>query len=467
MSADPRRQLALDALLDVQRGRPLEGALQRARRSLPAAEREAAAGLEQLVKGALQWQARYDYLIRRFSRRQPHPHPHVRAVLHLAMHQLLTSRQVPAYAAVHQAGELLRAAGQGRAVAYANAVLQSLQRFVAGSHHEDPLAAVRELFADPALPAADALAAWWSHPVWLVQRWLERYGEAETELLLALANTPPPITLHVLPGHDVDAALAALAAAGVPATRLDGFPRALQLTAKCDRADLAALLRAVPGLLVQDAGAQAVVDWLTRDGHDLAGVAAPVVDLCAAPGGKAVHLRRLVPDQALVVAVDLRPRRLVLVVENHDRLGGGPLAVVAGDGAHAPLRQAVAAAVLVDGPCSGTGVGRRHPEGRWRLRPGTLARNAERLLGLALGAADLLLDGGRLYYATCSLEPEENEEVMAALLDRRCDLEPDPDTDGRWQRSWLPWQAGCDGFFAARLRRAAAEAAPTPPRIPR
>ena len=204
---------------------------------------------------------------------------------------------------------------------------------------------------------------------------------------------------------------------------------------------------------MQDAAAQALIDWLTRDGTDLSAAAAPMVDLCAAPGGKTAHLRRYLPDEEWLVAMDLRPRRLRRLRQNSRRLALAGTLALAGDGLRPPLRRGAFAAVLLDGPCAGTGVLRHHPEGRWRLRPETLARNHERLTGLLRAAVDLLQPGGALYYATCSLEPEENEQVLAAALAARDDLAPDPDPDGSWQRTWLPWRSGTDGFFAARLRR--------------
>ena len=451
MSVDLLRRRALDAWLAVTEGRSLDGELSRLRRGLPP-ERGAAAA-EELLRGTLQWQARYDHLIRHFSRRESTSDPVVRGVLQLALHQLLTSRGVPTYAAVFQAGELARAVQKPRAVGYINAILQSVQRHVEASGAPDPIAAVHDLFVDPEGDPVDYLAAWWSHPDWLVRRWQERYGDAETAQMLAHANTPAPITLHVLPGNDPTESRARLETAGVKAVTLTEFPRALQLVARHDRCELARLLAADSGLLVQDAGAQAVVDWLTRDGHDLADATAPVVDLCAAPGGKAAHLRALLPASLPLVAMDRRRRRLGRVRENRDRLQLVDLPMLVGDGCQPPLVPGSCAAVLVDGPCSGTGVGRHHPEGRWRLRTSTLDRNADRLLALGRGAATLLAPGGRLYYVTCSLEPEENEAVIAALLAAKPDLEPDADADGRHERAWLPWRTGTDGFYAARLRR--------------
>jgi len=110
--------------------------------------------------------------------------------------------------------------------------------------------------------------------------------------------------------------------------------------------------------------------------------------------------------------------------------------------------------VLLDGPCSGTGVLRHHPEGRWRLNSDVPARNGPTLLELADNAAVLLEPGGLLMYATCSLEPEENEEVIDRLLAERSDLEPAPSAgDGQWRRLWLPGESPGDGFFAARMRK--------------
>ncbi len=120
-----------------------------------------------------------------------------------------------------------------------------------------------------------------------------------------------------------------------------------------------------------------------------------------------------------------------------------------------PFRAGVFDTVLLDGPCSGTGVLRHHPEGRWRLKARQLAENGARLASLARAAAALLAPEGRLLYATCSLEPEENEQVVDALVapGAGAGLAPDPDAAGIWQRRWLPQETGTDGFFAARLRR--------------
>ncbi len=448
MSAAPSRREGLRALLAVGGGEDLDHALERARKVLPAAEDPAF--LTELVKGALQWQGRYDHLIDAFSRRQPTSDDRVRAILRLSLHQLLAMGGVPAYAAIHQAGELCREVGRAEVVGYVNGLLQAVHR--AAGTGDDRLPRLRPRFPDPAREPVAFLAAWHSLPAWLVERWHARFGFVACDALLARLNQPAPVCLHVLAPRAPAAVAAALAESGVTTSPGRHHPRALVLDERHDRAALRDLLADFPCLIVQDEAVQAATAWLAQD------VSSPVVDLCAAPGGKAVHLASLLPADGTVVAVDLRPRRLRRLQETLGRLDEGRVHVVAGDGKRPPLRAGAFAAVLLDGPCSGTGVIRHHPEGRWRLRPEVIASNAARLLELAQAAADLLAPGGRLYYATCSLEPQENEDVVAALLASRPDLIPAPADDGLSCRAWLPHETGTDGFFAARLRRRSATA---------
>jgi len=443
VSAAPTRREALRALLAVGRGEDLEHALARARRALPAGEDPGF--LVELVKGALQWQARYDHLIVSFSRRQPTTDGRVLAILRLSLHQLLAMGGVPPYAAIHQAGELCREAARAAAVGYVNGLLQAVHRDAGAG--DDRLARLRPRFPDSTRSPVDYLAAWHSLPRWLVERWHARFGFAACESLLAHVNQPAPICLHVLAPRDPAVVAAALAADGAATTPGRHHARALLLNARHDREVLRGWLAAHPGLIVQDEAVQAATAWLAQD------LASPALDLCAAPGGKAVHLASLLPSEGIVVALDLRPRRLRRLQETLGRLGEDRVHVVAGDGTHPPLRAGTFATVLLDGPCSGTGVIRHHPEGRWRLRPEVIESNAARLRDLAAAAADLLAPGGRLYYATCSLEPQENEDVVDALLAARPDLVAAPADDGLSRRSWLPHETGTDGFFAARLCR--------------
>jgi len=444
MTVSPARRRALAALRAHAHGAPFDAVLDDALAAL--SDPRERAFCAELIQGVVRLRARYDHLIDAFARRPERIATDVRQVLRLALHQLLACDGVPDYAAVDQAVGLARRAGGAGAARFVNGLLQTVRRRLG----ETPAARAASLpsFYPPAGedPVAH-LAAWGSHPRWLVERWAARYGAADTAAICEAGNAPPPLWLHVLPGADPDAAAADLAAAGAPCTP-GPFPRALRLEVRLSREELGALLATRPHLLVQDLHVQEATAFLA------AGVEGPLLDLCAAPGGKTVVVRSGLPADAFVVAADADRARLAPLRANLERVEPGPVSVVSADGRRAPFRAGAFATVLLDGPCSGTGVLRHHPEGRWRLTPETPARNGALLRDLAVAAAALLRPGGRLLYATCSLEPEENEDVMAALAAAVPDLEPDPGPGGETDRRWLPRAGGGDGFYAARRRRA-------------
>jgi len=451
MSADPVRRAALTVLVRVAEGRSLAAELDAALAGLPPERGRPARGfLTELVKGTIGWQGLYDHLIRRLSRRHAPSDPPTLAVLRLSLHQLLACGGVPAYAAVHQAGELCRACGRPGQVRYVNGLLQAMVRRLDAAGG-GAARALEPLCPDPRRDPVGHLAVRHSLPRWLVRRWLARLGAEETALLCRHVNRPPPLTLHCLPPADPGEAAAELAAAGWAVRRGRHHPRALVLEERLEREALRELLASRPHLIVQDEGAQCATSWLA------AGISGRLLDLCAAPGGKTFHLRALWPGPQAPVAMDLRRERLALLRETAKRIEARPLSVIIADGTSPPFRPESFDAVLLDGPCSGTGVLRHHPEGRWRLRPETLAANAERLLALARAGTVLLRPAGSLLYVTCSLEPEENEQVVTRLLADEPELELDPAPAGTTppgdRHIWWPQRTGTDGFFAARLRR--------------
>jgi 16S rRNA (cytosine967-C5)-methyltransferase len=269
--------------------------------------------------------------------------------------------------------------------------------------------------------------------------------------MCAWNNQPVPVTLHVRAPADPAAVVEHLRTAGVEVVARTEAPRALETTSSLDRARLTRLLAEHPELIVQDATVQEATRWLAFEAVTAAGPEDRLGDLCAAPGGKVALLAGWWPGG--LIACDNTRERTALLRGTLKRIETAPLGVVLADGRRPALRPGSLAVVLLDGPCSGTGVLRHHPEGRWRLRPSHVERSAARLGEMALAAVDLLEPGGWLLYATCSLEPEENAAVLTELLAARADLAPAPDAQGRWQRLWLPHEARGDGFFAARLRR--------------
>ncbi len=219
-----------------------------------------------------------------------------------------------------------------------------------------------------------------------------------------------------------------------------------------DRRVIRELLDSHRQVIVQDASVQEATRWL-GEGLAVAPAGAPFVDLCAAPGGKTVNLGERAGRTRLLVAMEPDAARMGLLAATMVRTGT-PAVLLRGDGLRAPLAPGSCGAVLLDGPCSGTGVLRRHPEARWRLKPSVIPAKAGVLRELAHRAVELLAPGGVLLYATCSLQEEENQLVVSDLMRAHPGLEGLEDEHGRWQRTWLPPSCPGDGFFAARLHRA-------------
>jgi len=444
MSLDPIRRTAWTILSSIEKDGLLELELDQAlgRVDEPRDRRF----LAELVRGTTQWRDRYDHIIEALSRRKGGPKRDVRLILRLGLHQLLACDRVPPYAAVDQSAHLARHIAGAKSVPYVNGLLQNVSRRV----KSDGVDGLRDLFPDRDKDPVSFIASWQSHPRWLIEGWIERFGVEAVDGLCRFDNVRPSLTLRVLGDEPREDVAARLKAAGIPATPGSLSPRALIVASPLQRGELATLLTSEPTLIVQDESVQAATEYLTI------GMSGHVLDMCAAPGGKTVHLIRGLPDDSTVVAMDRDRQRLGLVADTAQRTGCHPAGIMAADGLRAPFADAVFDAVLLDGPCSGTGVLRHHPDGRWRLRPDTPARNAIRLLDLAREARRVLKPGGMLLYATCSLEPEENEGVVDRLLSEYPDLEPCAPV-GRepadWRRYWLPHRDGADGFFAARIRR--------------
>ena len=337
---------------------------------------------------------------------------------------------VPDYAAVSQAVEQARDAGLGRASGLVNAVLRSASR-----SGDDPT-----LFPDPEADPAGHLAAWGSHPRWLVERWLARWSFDDVKRLLEVANTRPP--LHVVPlDGRLEHAARRLEAAGADVRILD-VPGSVEVSGLSPER----CLQEVDGF-VQDPAASLVCRYAAP------GLGARVADLCAAPGGKALYLAR---RAGYLLAMDASWARLRVLRENVARTGL-PVGVVQGRAEAPPV--AGADLVLLDVPCTGTGTLRRHPDARWRLTP-EAPRQLARVQGRILrGAAVVVPPGGILVYGTCTLEPEENGAVVEALLREHPEFEMAPPDDERLEtegNGWLqvlPQATGWDGAFAARLRR--------------
>ena len=452
----PARRAAHAVLRAVHTGRnDLPTALDGARRSLIDPRDRALAG--EIAIGVQRRRAALDHLVAQAaSRPLPAITPVALDLLRAATYQVLYLDRVPAHAAVADTVELARQTGAGRAAGFVNAVLRNLadRRRPFTLPAAPPVGAVDAGHGRNRRAALDYLAITLSHPRWLVERWLDRHGLRAAEAWARFNNRPAPVTLRANPARNTVAELrAALEAHGVRTTATRLAPHGLVVT----QGDALSSPAAAEGRFLVQAEASQLVVELSRPAEGNR-----VLDLCAAPGGKTVGLAGYAGARGIVVASDLRPRRVALLARLLARTPPQRVAIVRLD-ATAPLPfGAVFDCVLVDAPCSGLGAIRRDPDIRWRRTPDDLPAFAATQLEMLRRAAETVRPGGRLIYATCSSEPEENEEVIARFRDhhpRFNRLAPDtvPAVAGVVDRGGylrtLPFRDGVDAFFAAVLAR--------------
>ena len=400
---------------------------------LPPADRDL---MRELVLGVLRRRSALDHEIASVCRAPlARLAPGLLEILEVALYQIRHLDRVPGYAAVDEAVREARATGGERAAKLVNALLRRL------ADRPEP-------GSSPERSAAE-IARETSHPEFLVRRWIDRFGREAACRILEADNVPSGLDLLVNSRRTDRAALRrALLLEGIETEESPLSP--LGLSVLSGNAIPSPLL-AAGHFTVQDVGAQALA-LLLPPGDRL-------VDLAAAPGGKSFAALAL-GRAARTISLDRSPARLRRFAENALRLGMPEARAVAGDFLRPPLRAGDFDRVLLDAPCSGTGTLRKIPEIRYRLTPAGIGRLASSQVEALREAADLLAPGGYVLYATCSLEREENDDVVATVLAERADLElasidaPDalsPFLEGaRFQI--LPG-ARTDGFTAHLLRR--------------
>jgi 16S rRNA (cytosine967-C5)-methyltransferase len=397
----------------------------------------------ELVLGALRHLALLDAVLGRFCRRPlRHLEPRLQQILRVATYQLLRLERVPGYAAVNEAVAEARAAGFARQAGFVNAVLRQVAAV------GDPALFLK---LDPG--SAEGLATLHSHPPFLVERWLERFPAAAVRAWLERSGRSPVHFLTVNTRRiSLEEFLAACWERGIEAVPArPGLPVAEVPGSLLPLEPLLAGGLAFP----QDLWSHAVTALVPGAGYRR------ILDLCAAPGGKAFALALRFPEAELC-ALDVNPARLRIVAERAAGLGLDRIALVAGDAADPPLPAAGWDLVLVDAPCSGTGTLQRNPDLRWRLAPEEFLRQAHRQRRILAAAAERVAPGGRLVYSTCSAEPEENQAVVEGFLAGPAGagfaVEP---VDDRWADfrtpegffQTFPAAGRGEGFFAALLHR--------------
>lgn len=382
---------------------------------------------QELVLGVLRWRTALDWLVaRRTNGRQQEPL--VEILLRLGLYQIFWLDRIPDHAVVHDAVQLCRQAGLSRQAGFVNAVLRSCLRERADLR--EALVALRS--SDP--------STGWSHPAWLVDRWRGALDPAALLRLLEWNNTPPAVwarvnTLRTTP----DQLATRWAGEGViaHARPADRFPEGLVFELK-EHPPLGTLSSfTAGGFYLQDPSTLLAVQELGPQPGET------ILDACAAPGGKTTFIAQRMANTGRIVAHDPSSSRLELLSENCARLGVTNVEATA----VLPLDAPEFDRILVDAPCSNTGVLRRRVESRWRLQPEELPRLADRQFEILREAARRLKPGGRLVYSTCSLDTMENRAVVDRFLAEVpgfC-LESD--------RQLHPVTDAVDGAYVARLRK--------------
>jgi 16S rRNA (cytosine967-C5)-methyltransferase len=423
------RRAALRVLTDVRAGRPFDAALDRAVGSLADADRRLA---HEMAAGVLRQQTVLDGRLGPLvARGLDSVTPGLRDVLRLGAFQITSLDRVPAHAAVDTSVSLARGIGGVRAGGFVNAVLRRLVR----------------LPPEPPAPVADdtpaQLAERFSHPGWLVERWVRRFGTGATKELLGWNNTRPSLVVQAA-REGLETLERRWRASGI-----EPRPAPFGAGLVVDRTRPADLPGYAEGAFIVQDSAQALLAWFADLPPD-----AWLYDACAAPGGKSITLGRGVGG---VVAGDLAAR-VERLVTNLARAGSGREHVVVADARRPPVRPM--AAVLLDVPCLGTGTFARNPDARWRVTPEALAGLVAKQAELLNAAAEAVAPGGLLIYSTCSLELEENESQVDRWLEthpafRREPSDTFPETllSPKGDLMIVPQVHRMDGAYAARLRR--------------
>ena len=434
----PARIAAYETLLAVTAGRmDLPSALARARKALPDERDRKLAG--EIATGTLRWQAALDRVIETYAQRgASRLDREVLTILRLGAFQLLHLDRVPASAVVDDAVELAKRVRKRSASGLINALLRRVSR----ERRRLPLPSRPADLSDRAAVIEYASVSL-SHPEWLIARWHDRHGAEAAIAWAEFNNRPAPLTLRANTLRTTREALASrLAAAGVETEPAARAPHGLVVRAGNP------LLTPVAGtglFVVQDEASQLVGAFVeARPGER-------VLDTCASPGGKTTQMAADMEDRGTIVAADVRPRRVELLVRGVAESGSRIIRVVHADAAMALPVPAVFDAVLVDAPCSGLGTLRRDPDIKWRRTPDELLVLAARQRQMLEHAAAAVRPGGRVVYSTCSSEPEENEEVVEALLAGHPAFARD-----RADLRTSPFRDGLEAFFAARLVRSSA-----------
>ena len=395
--------------------------------------------IRELLLGVIRWKLRLDRIIDMYyNKNSSELDMDVRNVVRLGLFQMMFMDSVPDWAAVNESVALaVKSSGKG-AGGLVNALLRRFSRD--GEPDKWP--------ADTAEKCSFEL----SHPLWLVRRWIENYGdETAVSIMEAGIGKHPVLIRPGRVGTGIDDLTEALDSEGFQTAAVKGIPGYLTVSKGSGLFDTEAFRNGL--FYVQDPSTAMAAMLLSPLESDT------VLDLCSAPGGKATHLAVMMNDRGRIIAVDKHPARLGLVEESASRFGLTSIECETGDALnYGNGSDTYYDRILLDVPCSGTGVLSKRPDLKWRITEADVVRLASLQSDMLQNTAALVKPGGVLIYSTCTLEPEENEDTVAAFLDRHSEFVVG--RDDRFKKYEhgpgyliLPHQIEGTGAFAAKLRR--------------
>jgi 16S rRNA (cytosine967-C5)-methyltransferase len=398
--------------------------------------------LTEIVTGVLRWQMKLDWVLNGFFHGNfSKAEVTVRNGLRTALYQIMFLDKIPHHAAVNEAVEFIKRIRGEKAGNLVNAVLRTILRNLDGIHYPDINNG-----------AAQYLSVMYSHPLWMVRNWMNRYGYAETEKLLAANNSKPSLTLRINTAKtSIENFLELLAQQNISVDR-SRYIESFVKTATLANLGHTELFRQ-GYVTVQDESAGIAASLLdARPGER-------VIDLCAAPGGKTTFIGERMQNKGEIIAVDKYSTRLQLVQDSCARLGITNVTCIAADGVD--FETEPADKVLLDAPCSGLGVLTKKPDVKIKREQSDIRKLVDIQRSLIDHAGSLVKPGGTLVYSTCTIEPDENFSIIRWFLE----LHPEFDIDASMRSTvptlmsvdgyveTLPSKHGMDGSFAIRLKK--------------
>lgn len=398
--------------------------------------------LYEIVHGVCRWSGRIDWILNSFFRGQfSKSVPNVKNTLRVAAYQILFLNKIPAYAAVNEAVELIKRLQGQKSAGLINAVLRNIIR------SKDVIR-----YPDPKEDAALYLSVYYSHPLWMVKRWITRFGPEAAEKLLIANNERPGLSLRVnTQKTTVEEFKELLNSVSLKYSPGRFLPEFIRLNTVTNIMDWEYFSKGYFNIQDESTG------FSCRLLDPKAGMR--VLDLCAAPGGKTTYISNLMNNEGEIVAIDKYESRLKSLRKNLERLGITNVRTLEADALSyedEPFDR-----VLLDTPCSGMGTLSKKPDIKWKRDPSDI-RNLNALQSELLEkAASLVKAGGALVYSTCTIEPDENFEIVSRFLsthpefviNRNCGAVPEELIDENGCLQTLPHVNNTDGAFACRMDR--------------